>query len=280
MSRLILLSRNAFRGILAARSMYLWVVAILLITVRLLPTLLAPSLLPENVGRGGRGPSREMILERLKEQRPATLAGGLNEWSVLCIAFGILVGAGALSREVNARTIITVLSRPIARWELLFGKWAAVKVFAALSLLLGLMFHLAVASYLDVSFTRFVALGLAQTLVATLLYTGIALALSTVFSAALSGALAVLFAFLPGVVGVMKDYPDTASYYNIVHPLGAVLDYLVPPGYSNLYGLAVEVSPTIDYSAQLQPLLINIVYSLIFFGIGCVLFTRREIKLG
>ena len=273
MNRILLLTKNGFRSILHARSLYLWLLAVLLIAIRLLPLLLIPN--PTNLPPGMTPQMQARFAEAIKNRRPNGMAGGLNDWSVLCIVFGILVGANALATEVNAKTIITTLARPVHRWEVLFGKWIAIQLFSILSLAIGLAVFKAAAAYFDVTFSSIVWMALAHALAATMLYSAIAMAFSTIISPAVSGALAVLLSFLPGFVTFLLDDADRFR-----HAAGVVLDYVVPPGYSNLYTYAVRAGAVLDYSAQSKTLLENLGYCAIFFVLGCLLFTKREIRLG
>jgi ABC-type transport system involved in multi-copper enzyme maturation permease subunit len=272
MRRVSLLTKNAFRAMLHARSLYLWVLAAVLIAMRLLPLILIPN--PRVPG--GLNPAMQTrFAELIRNRRPNTMAGGLNDWSLLCIVFGILVGATAVSKEINTKTIITTLARPVERWELLFGKWIAIQLFAIASLAVGLALFEAAAVHFDVTFSSIVWMGLAHALVATMLYSGIAIALSTVLSPTLSGAIAVLAAFLPGLISFLLE--DTDGFR---HAIGVALHYLVPPGYSNLYTIAVLGEALLDYNAQYKVLFENLGYAAIFFVVGCLIFTKREIRLG
>jgi ABC-type transport system involved in multi-copper enzyme maturation permease subunit len=272
MTRIGVLTRNAFRSILHARSLYLWVLAVLLVAVRLLPLVLIPNRPP----RPGMNPAAQArVAEMIRNLRPNTIAGGFNEWSLFCIVFGITVAAAALSTEIASKTIITTLARPVERWELLLGKWFAIQLFALASLAVGFGVFAAAGAYFDVEFSRIVWMALAQTLVATMLYSALALAFSTIVSSTLSGALAVLVAFLPGLITFLLNDTDPLR-----HAIGVVLDYLVPPGYSDLYTTAVFAGSTLDYQAQATILFENLGYCLVFFVLGCVILTRREIRLG
>src|SRR6185503_20973071 len=112
MNRLLLLTKNGFRAILHQRSLYLWLLAVLLIAIRLLPLLLVPNPNPASLPAGMNPQLQARFAEAIKNRRPNSMAGGLNDWSMLCIVFGILVGANALSTEINTKTIITTLARP------------------------------------------------------------------------------------------------------------------------------------------------------------------------
>src|SRR5262245_59359749 len=211
MRRIFLLTKNAFRAMLHARSLYLWLLAAVLIALRLLPLILIQN---PRVPAGLNPAMQARLAELIRNRRPNTLAAGLNDWSLLCIVFGILVGATAVSKEINTKTIITTLARPVERWELLFGKWMAIQLFAIASLAIGLALFEAAAAYFDVTFSSIVWMALAHAFVATLLYSGIAMALSTVLSPTLSGAIAVLAAFLPGLVSFLLD--DIVSFRIVV----------------------------------------------------------------
>ncbi len=279
MKRLLLLTGNALRSILHARSLYLWLLAALLVTVQLLPLVLVPNgvMVPNGNGRANLNPAQQARLAAaIQNRRPNTLASSFNNWNILCIVFGIIVGANALSMEIEAKTIITVLARPVVRWELLLGKWIAIQVFAIASIAVGLAFFEAAGAYFDVTFSNIVWMAMAHTLVATMLYSAVAIALSTVLSPALAGALAVVLAFLPGLITFLVADTDRMRHY-----IGVVLDYVVPPGYSNLFALTVQSTTVLDYAAQSKTLAENFLYCAIFFILGCRHSLRNaEIQLG
>jgi len=239
MTRIGVLTKNSFRSILHARSLYLWLLAILLVAVRLLPLVLIPNRTPPP---GMNAAAQARMAEMIRNFRPNSIAGGFNEWSLFCIVFGISVGAAALSTEITSKTIITTLARPVERWEFLIGKWIAIQLFALGSLAIGLGVFEAAGAYFDVTFSSVVWIALAHALVATMLYSALALAFSTIVSTTLAGALAVLVAFLPGLIIFLLNDMDSFR-----HAFGVVLDYVVPPGYSNLYTAAVFAGTTLDY---------------------------------
>lgn len=289
MERIFLIARNVFRGILHRRILYLWVAAIGLIILRSLPAIFF------NFGNEA--------LQTVIRQR--SVGGALDTWSTLCIALAIFMGAGAIGSEISAKTIVSVFARPIHQWEFLLGKWIGVQTFAFLSLALGVVVAFAVGTLLDVSFEyKILAVSVAHTIVAISLYSGIALALSTFAGSGLAGALAVLIAFMPGLVTFLVDSSNPAN-----HAVGVVMDYVVPPGYTSHYDATIDaplpmeaytagrgggrgnrrggvpafmpqdVDTDIDYEMETSTLLKNVAYAAIFFGAGCLVFSRRELRL-
>jgi ABC-type transport system involved in multi-copper enzyme maturation permease subunit len=298
MRNILLVARNAFRGILFARSLYLWIIAILLVGIQLAPQIIFRNTLPNFMARAPQRPlpaglsaeeqkkiqdletkQRELqfkqIQDQFRRQRPRAIANGLNLWSMLSIGFAILLGANVLANEVALKTIITVLARPISRWELLLGKWAAIQAFGAMSLLFGLGIHFAAASYLDIHINSTIWLGLLNAMVSIMLYSGIAIALGTVVGWAVSAGLTLVVAFIPGLVTFLKGN-DTRFW----HLLGATLDWIVPSGFLNIFVNSVDASVALDRSLQYKTLELNILYCAIYFILGCIMFTRREVRLG
>jgi ABC-type transport system involved in multi-copper enzyme maturation permease subunit len=287
MARIFLIARNVFRGILHRRILYLWIAAIGLLILRSLPAIFF------NFGTEA--------LQTVMRKR--AVSGALDTWSTLCIALAIFMGASAIGSEISAKTIVSVFARPIRRWEFLLGKWIGIQAFALLSLGLGLIVGFAVGSYLGSAFEyNILGISLAQTAVAISLYSGIAIALSTLIGSGLAGALAVLLAFMPGLVTYLVESPNSTA-----HAAGLVLDYVVPPGYTSHYSTTINApipldafsgrgrenrrgavpafmaqqpqEPDIDYNTESWTLLKNAGYAAVFFVLGCFILTRRELRL-
>ena len=73
----------------------------------------------------------------LGEQVRITQDIGLASISLLCFMIAILVGTSIVHREIDRRTIYTVISKPVERWEFIVGKFLG--LVATVSLLLGAM---------------------------------------------------------------------------------------------------------------------------------------------
>jgi ABC-type transport system involved in multi-copper enzyme maturation permease subunit len=298
MERIVLVVGNAFRGILHARSLYLWIIAILVVGIQLAPQIIFRDAPPNLAGIARRQPlpqglsaeETKRIEELQKKQqdaqirqfeaqfrrnRPRALANGLNLWSMLSIGFAILLGANVFSNEVAAKTIITVLARPISRWELLLGKWLSIQIFGVMSIAVGVGIHLAAGAYLDIQFSSILWLALLHTMVAIMLYSAIALLLGTVAGSAVAGGATLVVAFLPGFVTFLKS--DTVQWR---HLIGIVLNYIVPPGFQNVITNSVDATMSLDRSALSKTLIENLLYCGIYFILACIIFSRREVRLG
>src|ERR1700751_1278292 len=48
---------------------------------------------------------------------------GLTAVSLFCVVISIFIGIGLVSKEIEKRTLYTLLSRPVRRWEFIVGKF-------------------------------------------------------------------------------------------------------------------------------------------------------------
>lgn len=290
MEKVLLVARNVFRGILHRRILYVWMAA-----VGVLFLMAAPAVF---LGFGNEG------LQAVLRQR--AVAAALDRWSTLCIALAIFMGASAIGSDKSWKTIVTVFARPITRWQYLLGKWIGVQCVSLLSLLLGLLVGLAIGMYLDADFEfRVLGISVAQSVVAIILYSGLATAVSTFATTGFAGALTVLIAVVPGAVTYLSDSPEAGK-----HTTGVLLDFVIPPGYTSHYEgtiiaeiprgafnfrnrlpgprrgdvppLVMPTSPqaVIDYDVEYSGLLQNIGYAAVFLVLGCLVFSRRDLKPG
>ena len=276
MERVLLIARNTLRGVMSRKVIYIWGAAILLMFLRSSPALFM------------RNPNEAMMAY----VRANAITGSLDMWGYLCIAAAMFLGAGSIPSEVSTRTIVTVLARPIRRWELLLGKWIGISAFCILTLAIGVALALFLARYLGINVSwrplGYAALG---TSAAVVLFGGVALVLSSFGSAGVAGALTVLLAFMPTLINVLIDDPG-----RIRHGTGVVLDYLVPPQYGSSYASVAwapfpvmpnfrgpqpsRQQPVMDYDAERTRAWQSLAYGSVYFGIGCALFSRRDVKLG
>jgi ABC-type transport system involved in multi-copper enzyme maturation permease subunit len=302
MDRILLVFKNAFRGILFARSMYLWIIAILIVGLQLAPQVIFRDNPPNIAAFGQRqrpvpaGLTEEQqkqfqemqelqrkqlelqsqqIQEQFRRNRPRAFANGLGTWTTLAIFFAILLGANVLASEVSSKTIITVLARPIARWELLLGKWLAIQLFGLMSMAIGVLIQFAAGQYLGFHFSSLLWLGLLHAMVAIMLYSALALALGTIGGWMVAAGVSFVMYFIPDFVTLLKD--QTIEWR---HMLGVVLNWIVPPGFKSIFINAVDSTIALDRSALSKTLLENLVYCAIFFILGCIIFSRREVRLG
>jgi ABC-type Na+ efflux pump permease subunit len=286
MKPVLLIAKNAFRAVMSQRALYMWGFAIVIMFLRSGPALFAQ---PE------RGPEFIAFL------RANAVSGSLDIWSYLCMAGAIYLGASSIASELRSKTIITVLSHPVRRWQMLIGKWVGITAFCVVTLGIGITLAYGLARYLEVNIEEGVlAISATRTVAGVVLLAGVATAVSTFGSAPIAIAVTMFVAVVPQLIPPLREYPSP-TYQRI----GAVLDAVVAPGYQSHYNgvvwapfpvppdlrrrapaaarqsldaLAMQQRPTVDAGESRTRTIETLGYAAVYFAIGCVLFTRRDLK--
>ena len=277
MKHVVLVAKNAFRAVMSQRALYMWGFAVVIMFLRSGPALFSQNRTPE----------------MMAFLRANAVSGSLDLWSYLCIGGSIYLGAASIATELRSKTIITVLSHPVRRWQLLIGKWAGISAFCMVTLGLGIALGYGLARYLDVNIEESVlAVSAMRTIAAVVLFSGIATAVSTLGSAPIAVAVTMFFVVVPSLIAPLRDDPSPT-----LRRIGTALDVVAAPGYESHYNGVVWAPfpippnfrgprpaffptqrPTVDYERQRKQTAETAAYAGAYFLLGCVVFTRRDLK--
>lgn len=280
-TRLVLIARNAFRSIMSRGALYVWALGLLVMFFRAAPQIVA--------GYRGQERMREFMLS-------GAVAGSLDVWAFICLGATIFLAGASMANEMTRKTIVTVMARPVRRWELLVGKWLGVVAFGGVSLGIGVAIALGLGAYLGVEVDLVILReAAAQSIVAMMLYAGIAVTLGTFGSWVMAGGVAVMLAFMPILIDELKVMDESPKWKRV----GITLDWVVPDGYDSHYAKMNKVpfpgraprpgapAPPSPAPAPVQlstwdlhkALLENLAYGSVYFLAGIAVFSRRNIKL-
>lgn len=204
---------------------------------------------------------------------------GLSAISIFGIIIAIFIGIGLVSKEIEKKTLYTILSRPVRRWEFIAGKY------------LGLLMTLVVnAAFMTAGFylaLLVMARGLgkddATLLVAVyfiVLEFFIVTAITLLFSSFSTPILSAIFAFALFAIGSfaedLRNFASLAS--GVTKWLATGAAYLVP----NFSALNVISQVAHAESVSGKLILLNTVYALLYSltaTVGAILiFERRNLK--
>jgi ABC-type Na+ efflux pump permease subunit len=275
-THVLLVAKNAFRAVMSQRALYMWGFAVVIMFLRSAPALFIQ----------GRPPDFMAFL------RANAVSGSLDIWAYFCLAGAVYLGASSISTELHSKRIITVLSHPVRRWELMIGKWLGVIAFGVVTLAIGVGLGYGLARYLEVNIdTGVLAIAATRTIAGIVLFAGLATAVSTSGSTPVAVAITMLIAVLPALIQPLRA--DSNPTYQRI---GAALDAVVAPGYQSNYNgvvwapmpvppqmrgrmpAAALQRPTVDYSEQRKETAETAAYAGAYFLLGCVFFTRRDLK--
>ena len=213
----------------------------------------------------------------LGEQARITQDIGLAAISVLSFLIAILVGTSIVHREIDRRTIYTLIAKPIERWEFIVGKFLG--LLAMVSLLLGAMTVFFMGINLAISGGIY-----AQLLVAILLIwmeLVLLTALSVLMSTIASPILGAVFSILIYVIGhASADVKDLAVRFGTgpVRVASDAIYYSLPNlEYLNVKSKVIHgVSIDAGYVAFASSY--ALLYSLVFLVIAVLAFQRKEFR--
>jgi len=204
---------------------------------------------------------------------------GLTAVSLFGMVIAIFIGIGLVSKEIEKRTLYTVLSRPVQRWEFIVGKFfglAGTLVVNALCMAIGVFAALLYVSRHLQRTDGWVVVALFFIILQFLIITALAL----LFSSFSSPLLSAVFAFSLFVIGNFAE--DLRGFASMSHGIPRWLTtgvaYVVP----NFSALNVISSVAHSQPISGQLILHNTIYALTYATMalsGAVLiFEHRNLK--
>jgi Cu-processing system permease protein len=204
---------------------------------------------------------------------------GLTAVTFFGVVIAIFIGIGLVSKEIEKRTLYTVLSRPVRRWEFVVGKFFGLTgtlvvntFFMAIGVFLALLY---VAHKFEVT-----DLGILIALYFIVLQFFVVCSLALLFSSFSSPMLAAVFTFALFVIGSLSD--DLRGVAAMVKGIGGGITtgvaYLVP----NFSGMNVISQVAHGETIAGRLIVYNTVYAFLYSAMaisGAVLiFQRRNLK--
>ncbi len=204
---------------------------------------------------------------------------GLTAISIFGVVIAIFIGIGLVSKEIDKKTLYTVLARPVRRWEFILGKFLGLvgtlvvnTFFMAIGFFAGIVYLAHSLSRQDVS--------LVVALYFIVLEFVIVTAIALLFSAFSSPLLSAVFTFALFIIGTFSE--DLRGFAVIAHGpakwLATGLAYVVP----NFSALNVISSVAHHQPVARTLIAYNSAYALLYatFAIAAaaLIFEYRDLK--
>ena len=205
---------------------------------------------------------------------------GLTAISLFGLVMAIFIGVSLVSKEIEKRTLYSLLAKPVHRWQFLAGKYAGLLLTLVVNTTFMMIGLLAALYYVGRPFER----GDLTVLVAVyfiLLELALVTAIAMLFSCYSSPMLSTLFTLGIYITGVfaadIKRFGDLSNSKGIEY-LTRLVYYLVPNFHNFNVISAAAHGETIARSLILQDTLYTAVYvTLVLLGATAV-FTGRDLK--
>jgi ABC-type transport system involved in multi-copper enzyme maturation permease subunit len=255
-SRLSAITLNTFREAVRDRVLYNLVVFVLLLVAS------APLFGHISIG-----------LERL-----IVVNVGLTSISIFGVIISIFIGIGLVSKEIEKRTLHTILARPVRRWEFIAGKYFGLVLTLAVNtalMTLGLFIALFAFAHDQKGSTS----GLLVAVYFIILELAIVTAITLLFSSFSTPIFSAIFSFALFVIGTFAE--DLRNFAALAHGakwLATAVAYLVP----NFAAFNIIGQVAHDQHVSGRLILFNTLYALTYAGFTTVaaimIFERRNLK--
>lgn len=202
---------------------------------------------------------------------------GLAAINVVGVTIGMFVGIGLVSKEIERRTVYTIMARPITRTQFVLGKYAGLVITLMANMLI--MFGVFVVTLWVSDAPVPVALlqAVQLILVEALLVTAIALFFSTFTSSTLSAILTIGVFVIGHLTTDLKGIAEK-SKSEMVKAIMNGLYYVCP----NLEVLNVKGQAAMGQVVSMSYQMLSSVYGLLYAGLliaaACLVFEHREFR--
>jgi ABC-type transport system involved in multi-copper enzyme maturation permease subunit len=205
---------------------------------------------------------------------------GLSAISIFGIIMAIFIGVGLVYKEMEKRTLYSLLAKPIRRWEFLVGKFAGLLLTLVVNTALMTLGLAAALFYVSRSFDRSDATILAAVYF-ILLELALITALALFFSCFSSPMLSTLYTLGIYVAGVFAPDIKGVSEYSQSPAIAAVARfvYYLLPNFHNFNVIARAAhGETIPFSLVSQNTLYAALYVTVILVAASAVFSGRNLK--
>lgn len=211
----------------------------------------------------------------IAEQEKIIADMGLASINVIGVIIAIFVGIGLVSKEIERRTIYTILAKPISRSQFILGKYLGLVITLGVNLVIMFDVFLLTLWMTQVPITMVLVQAVALMMVEFLVVTATALFFSTFSTPTLSAALTLGLYFIGHLTSDLKTLAEKSSS-EVTKAVMTVLYYLCPNlEVLNIKGQAVS-GVSLAWSYQLSATLYGLLYASLLLAGAAAIFQKRD----
>jgi ABC-type transport system involved in multi-copper enzyme maturation permease subunit len=213
-------------------------------------------------------------------ERPVIVSLGLSAISIFGLVMAVFIGVGLVYKEIEKRTLYSLLSKPIRRWEFLVGKYAGLVLTLVINTAFMTVGLAAALFYVGRPFVRSdasILVAIYFILLALALVTAIALFFSC-FSSPMLSTLFTLAIYVTGVFAAdIRDF-GALTHSSFLKAATTALYYLVPNFHNfNLIAVAAH-GEAVPFALIWQNTLYALMYIAVLLVASSAVFSRRNLK--
>ncbi len=201
---------------------------------------------------------------------------GLASINLFGVLIAIFVGIGLVSKEVDRKTIYTIVSKPIPRYEFLLGKYCGLVITLLANTIVMVAGLLIVLQVMEVPITSLVFKSLALIFLELMVITAVAVLFSTFTSATLSA----IFTLAVYVIGHLSgDLKEFAKKLDEVSQMAVNAIYYTLPNLER-FNLKGHVIHHLDFGMADMALTLayGLTYAAFLLLLASIVFQRRDFQ--
>lgn len=201
---------------------------------------------------------------------------GLASINLFGVLIAIFVGIGLVSKEVDRKTIYTIVSKPIPRYEFLLGKYCGLVITLFANTVVMVVGLLIVLQVMDVPITSLVFKSLALIFLELMVITAVAILFSTFTSATLSA----IFTLAVYVIGHLSgDLKEFAKKLDDISQMVVNAIYYTLPNLER-FNLKGHVIHNLDFGLADMALTLayGLTYAAFLLLLASIIFQRRDFQ--
>lgn len=200
---------------------------------------------------------------------------GLAAINLIGIIIAIFVGIGLVSKEIERRTVYTIMARPIHRVQFVLGKYLGLAITLTVNVVIMLVVYVATLWFGHIPIHNTVFQAVQLMLVEMLLITAAALMFSTFSTTTLSAILTIGVYVIGHLTGDLKSIAEK-SQSGMIQNLMTGLYYVCPNlEMLNIKGQAASGFP-VSLAFQSMTTLYGLLYATLLLVAACLIFQRRD----
>ncbi|MEW6542995.1 MAG: ABC transporter permease [Nitrospirota bacterium] len=211
----------------------------------------------------------------IMEQKKIITDMGLAAINLVGVLIAIFVGVGLVSKEIERRTVYTIMARPISRTQFILGKYLGLALTLLVNVLIMLAVFLATLWMNQATLHPALLQAVQLTFVELLLVTALALLFSTFSSSTLSAIMALGLYVIGHLTSDLKGLAEK-SESGMLQAVVTSLYYLCP----NLEVLNIKGSAgagvAVTWSYQALASAYGLLYAGLLLGAACLVFRNRD----
>lgn len=202
---------------------------------------------------------------------------GLASISIFGVLIAIFLGIGLVSKEIDRRTIYTILSKPVQRYVFLLGKFAGLllTLFVNIAVMTLALIILIYSMGGDVNLLLLEAIFLI--FIELIVVTSIALFFSTFTTPTLSAIFTLSFFVIGHLTGYIRLF-GSQSDLQFVRKLSDILYYVLPNLESFNIKSMVMYAESLEWNLFFLSTMYGLIYASLVLVLSIIIFQKRDFK--